>query len=551
MSTNHLKNINIEQHYNTLRAIYGEDPSGEAIASKITTRGDRQRDGCLELLETSARLKDATPVLESCIDTLADLRASNTSKKNARNVLKSTISPLLSLAADTARDVAKTTAPFAGMSYVHMAEEQKKKKRARESVVDSSVPAGKKSPEMFLLNEFVASKKVPSSGRPSPRTVTPAAKVAPPRASKSRAKHRLQRGLLPLSIVASPPSCGTKYYSIPEFIKLVNKYPPRSAERSRMMDVLLDKSREFHVQFSRASAFRYLTQAAEGREFAGDDYGAPVGRPPILSQAELDEVAKDMTSKLGSKQWKDEMNSALIKSHKKKALAKGVLPNPPAKWNKMTIMNYLAVIASRPNVHLVKNSIVKSESRNVAENSLIGSMALIMQVAAHHFYVVEEDDVAYRNMFKNFSEDAKLFHTLVSIGHGDKPVRARSPHDILNQDDTTLFICVGLQPNKCSEWALVTSASLNNRKSYSIHEVENSNKMNGLRIKIHFLTNAAGHVADICISVSGLTDRDMPNDDFIPMKIQGLGINGAGVSYDSNVYGYVLLIKSSEGAERK
>lgn len=152
-----------------MRAIYDEDPSGEAIASKITTRGDRQRDGCLELLETSARLKDATPVLESCIDTLADLRASNTSKKNARNMLENTISPpLLSVAADTARDVAKTTAPFAGMSYVHMTEEQKKKKRARETVVDSSAPVGKKSPEMFLLNEFVASKKVPSSGRPSP-----------------------------------------------------------------------------------------------------------------------------------------------------------------------------------------------------------------------------------------------------------------------------------------------------------------------------------------------------------------------------------------------
>ena len=49
-------------------------------------------------------------------------------------------------------------------------------------------------------------------------------------------------------------------------------------------------------------------------------------------------------------------------------------------------MNYLALLANSPCIHLVNNVLLKTNARYNAENSLIALMAQIMVIAMTHFY---------------------------------------------------------------------------------------------------------------------------------------------------------------------
>ena len=74
--------------------------------------------------------------------------------------------------------------------------------------------------------------------------------------------------------------------------------------------------------------------------------------------------------------------------------------------------------------------------------------------------------------------------------------------------------------------------------------------MNGMRIKRHLITNAAGDVAPACICFAGLTEFEMPQDDMIVLAIEGLCIGGYGVGGSKEV-GYVLFTRKKKGMEKK
>ena len=62
--------------------------------------------------------------------------------------------------------------------------------------------------------------------------------------------------------------------------------------------------------------------------------------------------------------------------------------------------------------------------------------------------------------------------------------------------------------------------------------------------------NGAGDTAATCITIY-LTDAEMPGDeDFTVLRVQGLGPGGYGLN-GSKEMGFVLLMKATEGAEKR
>ncbi len=83
-----------------------------------------------------------------------------------------------------------------------------------------------------------------------------------------------------------------------------------------------------------------------------------------------------------------------------------------------------------------------------------------------------------------------------------------------------------------------------------MYHQDDDNKMNGLWVKRHLLTNGCGDVAPACYCFAGLIEREMPNDEFIIWEVEGLCIGGYG-AYHSTGIGYVLFMRGTPGAENK
>ncbi len=143
-----------------------------------------------------------------------------------------------------------------------------------------------------------------------------------------------------------------------------------------------------------------------------------------------------------------------------------------------------------------------------------------------------------------------LKDNMVSDFHGGKPVRVRKPHLITNQDDSTQFICQGKQIDNSARVGLVASTALKTQSTLSVYHQDDDNKMNGLRVKRHLLTNARGDVAPACYCFAGLTEYEMPDDEFIIWEVEGLCIGGYG-AYCSTGIGYILFMRGTPGAEKK
>jgi hypothetical protein len=125
-------------------------------------------------------------------------------------------------------------------------------------------------------------------------------------------------------------------------------------------------------------------------------------------------------------------------------------------------------------------------------------MALIIVVASTHLYIVENEDTEWQQFSSSIPEDSKLLYNMVSNSHGGKQVFVRMPHLITNQDDQTEFICRGKQIKKSACVGLVASTACKLQCTLSVYHQDDSNNMNGLRVKQHLLTNACGDVAPVC-----------------------------------------------------
>ena len=67
--------------------------------------------------------------------------------------------------------------------------------------------------------------------------------------------------------------------------------------------------------------------------------------------------------------------------------------------------------------------------------------------------------------------------------------------------------------------------------------------MRGMRVKLTFTFSAVGTSAPLFVSVVGLTERELPEDMCIPMRIEGLCVGGGGVNVGWKGDGWLVLMR--------
>ena len=517
-----------EDYGNYLKDYYGIDAETFCpINTDVDTILSRQLDGTQSLHESSSRLDDSRDLLQEARDVLKDKEASQRRRNEAAKMIDTTLMPLVDVVSYVTRGAANVVSPIAGSAYAHAREETERKRQIARS-------NQKKSAKVAMIEEFVHNK----GHSPSPTTSSPSNNSTSKITTRTR-----KRKALPTSIPEPPPPADGQSYGVGEFCNVMSKHPEGRIRRGVMKKI---KSKAY-VTASDSALYRAMSAHRTGKKtFRFDEPFPENGRPPLLTSSEIQACAMSLKACPGEEFVQDEVNNMLVKS----AIQKGHVPASDHVYNTTTLNNYTSTLARAGGISLANESIAKTNNRWTAERSAMGTMALIIVVAMTHFYVVPEEDVAWREEIRDFDDDTRELYDMVCDFHGGKPVRCRPSHDIFNQDDQTEYITLGKQPKKSSKCGLVATSSLQSSGTHAIYHGEDSNKMSGQRVKRHLIVNGKGDTAPACYSFSGLTEREMPNHTFLVLRIQGLCVGGYGAGQNSG-WGYVLFMRGEKGAEER
>ena len=465
-----LNSVSQEEYNGLVISKYRIDPeTGEAIDPRDTNPSHKYS-STQDLHQIGSRLSDTRDLLGESRNVLKDGLASKKKVKEINRIIDKTIMPMLDIAASAIHRAASIVSPIGVSVYTHKREESRQKKAMKKSHPKERV-------KLAMVDNFVKDHTI---------ATTPVASVA----SKPTAKkaHRLQphRRKLPMSTPPKPAKDkdGNEclIYGMGEFIQHLLQRTTKSERGAFIKSVNAAeihpgvKNPHRYVTASKATIYRAIaSHTKKGTIFGFKEEWNNVGRRPMLKDAELKECVEKMNADPTKKTMRDKVNDIIIENLQKR----GGAPIFNMRLPSSTLSNYVGEIASKRGVSLTDKSVDNTNARHTAERSLIGSMALLIVIAMTHFYVTDDDDVAWRSMMKQLSNDERLLCDMVSNFHGDRPVRARSPYLIITVDDTQDFVTEGTQPARSSEMGLVSKSGLSNSRTLSIKHVCDSSKMDG------------------------------------------------------------------------
>ena len=527
--------VSLEEYDRMVKSKYRIDPATGNPIDPRDTQNSHKYKSTQDLHEIGSRLRDAHDLLEQ---TRQELKVGFSTKKRMKEVDKMidrSIMPMIAIAAGAIHVAANITSPIGTSKYTHNRQQTRQKKAVKESHPDKNV-------KLAMLDNFVeehASKKTNANADSKPKA----------EAAKGR---RSQPNRKPLPTNPPPAPANGETYGVGEFLK---HYFARvgSRERGRFVRSVNEKlipnsnakNPYRYVKVARSTIFRMINAHNAGTLFGFDEDWNDVGQRLLMQDKELNKAVEKIKADPTKKEMKERVEEMLVENIKKR----GGVPVTNMQLCSQTVRNYLGELASMPGVSLANKSVDDTNARHTAERSLIGSMALLIVIAMTHFYITDEDDVGYRAKMKELSVDELVLSDMVSEFHGNRPVRARAPHLIITVDDTTTFATEGTQPNRTTEIGLVGTSALSSSRTLSLKNIDNSTKMNGLRIKGHFMGNGTGDSAPPVYIISALTDYEMPNDDFLVIDVESLCIGGYGVG-GSKEKGYIILMKAKKGIEK-
>ena len=157
-----------------------------------------------------------------------------------------------------------------------------------------------------------------------------------------------RKGQLPLSLPTPPVPANGVEYGVGEFVKIVSVAKKGSRSRGNLINQIMVKK---YVNGKKANLYRVLSLAEGGRVFAADEPWGQVGRKPILSDEEVDKIAKEL-----AKNPTEKFTNELIKSYIQDKV--GLCPG--MQFSDSTIDNYRVLIATRGGIVLSDNSNPKS-----------------------------------------------------------------------------------------------------------------------------------------------------------------------------------------------
>ena len=518
-------------HFESLLSYYnlgGRDEAGSE-GRIVRTAGDRKFEATQNVHEVASHLGRAAAELTSCMDTLSNLDEKKTKQKAAvKDVVKS-FTPFLLNASKTLTASAKTVAPLHGSQYVH---NRISKKRERD-VVDTSV---RKRPAIQLIDDFNRR----FSGEGTPKYPPDTGGISKP-ATRSTAIPRL-----PVSIVPPAPRKGTMYDRT-EFCEIVTRYPKNSGERKEMFDKVLKASPPL-VPHSQSSLYRLLVKFENGEPIVGEAWPEQ-GRQKIAEDDDMAALVALINTKVGEEWDRDKMNEFLQSKLAERMAKSGFAPtNVPERFSNTTLDNYLSLLGVQRGMSFTKSSSAKTNARFASENSFRMSVSLAVGTSDHFILVANEDSVI-RSMLAKSKPDVREFHNLMSEYYGGRAVFPIKPVYILNGDDKSLFICPGMMPGRCTEYRLATTASIKDRDTHAVYNSDGTTNLNGMRVTLYAFVSGGGTSAPPCITVTGMSDYEMPHDDMIVLRIPRLCIGGT-VDLACTQEGIVIILKGKKGVQK-
>ena len=184
------------------------------------------------------------------------------------------------------------------------------------------------------------------------------------------------------------------------------------------------------------------------------------------------------------------------------------------------------------------------------ERSTRGPVSNVGVVAYSQFEVMDEEDADLLAEFDKASFKTKALYGLMKKARGGAPIWAVQPDLLFSTDDTTTFVFDG-KLGKNGKWKVASDTAVKNSGTNALYKTEKISFMNGVRVKITFTYTGAGMTAPLFITVSGLTEEEMPDDEFLHVQVPGLAIGGAGVTIGSTEIGHIFFMRKTKGADEE
>ena len=149
---------------------------------------------------------------------------------------------------------------------------------------------------------------------------------------------------------------------------------------------------------------------------------------------------------------------------------------------------------------------------------------LMSQIGAVSYSIVSPCATRWDKFYKA-SKGAQEFMDVIQNVTGTF-VQPINPAFLLNEDCSSQYIYSGIARNinkdKSYSRVKVDAIDDHNRSSIWINGDSSEEPCSGIRVKYACGGSAAGFIYPICILISGLSDSEMPNEDFVVATVEGL-----------------------------
>jgi hypothetical protein len=238
-----------------------------------------------------------------------------------------------------------------------------------------------------------------------------------------------------------------------------------------------------------------------------------VGKPSIASDAALKVIFDTNVQHIGQTVGSEEIKKGLIELKIAKLASQNIaFDQNTVTVDPKTVKIYKATMALESYSSTTTSTIAKTKRRFKAMNSVRNAMSFAATVLSTHFIVGAPPKEA--PVPDSMTSGGRKALNAASELFGGLPVYPILSELSLSTDDITLFVCDTVQNNGPVEWRLASPDDQEHKVTTALYKnVESDGHLNGLRVKFTVTKNAAGAMAQIFISVNGLSEKEMPQDD--------------------------------------
>ena len=522
-----------------------EDKDGPT--KPIVTKGTAAVHAAVDVLSVGSRNINAAKAMDAAMAVLCDPKASNTARTAAVKDMES-IQEYLRHSGNALIAAAKHSAPIAGLKKAHEEEERKKLSDAK-ATINAGVKKKKKNPskklpEVLLLEDYVKQKKGEATSLMQAQVVSPEdQRVTRSRTSTTKSTtSTYDKSQLP------KPQNGTSYTK-PEVVSVIESALQDTSQGNTPVQAHIIKAiiSAGYVPVHQRNVEKLMQKRRKGDAILDTPWtqGRAKAVPDDIVAKTAESIRNGTSEGPDMQGTVEKMITDLRAERQEKA---GLVPNPKTPSHS-TVDKYVVKLVQQ-GASIVDNTVSKTETRNTNEKSERGPISNVALVGATQFEVMDEEDRELNRQLANASFQTRALYELVRRARGGAPIWAIRPQLLFSTDDTTTYIFDGKE-GKQGKWVFASERAIKNRGTQSIYREEKVNMMNGIRVKVTFTFSGAGMTAPLFITVSGLSEEEMPNDEFLHVQVPGLAVGGEGVTVGSKTMGHVFFMRKGKGADEE